>query len=82
LYEIKYAICKEKIKTDIALQCKTNPKIFYKYVNSKFKNKNKIGNLNFKNNVEIEETTNNENTKAEILNNFFTSQRVCYRGQY
>jgi len=34
--------------------------------------KNEIGNLSFKNSIGIEETTNNDNTKAEILNNFFT----------
>jgi len=31
-----------KEQIDIALQCKTNPKKFGHFVNSKFKNKNKI----------------------------------------
>jgi len=62
---------KDQNQTDIALQCKTNPKKFWNFVNSKFKNK--ICNLSFKNSIGIEETTNNEKTKAEILNNFFTS---------
>jgi len=62
-----------KDQTDIALQWKTNPKKFWNFVNSKFKNKNKISNVIFKNSIGIEETTNNENTKAKILNNVFTS---------
>jgi len=64
---------RKKDQTDITLQCKTNPKKFWNFVNSKFKNKNKIDNLSFKNSIGIKEITNNDNTKAEILNNFFTS---------
>ena len=55
----------------IAYQCKTNPKKFWNYVNSKFKNKNKIGNLSFINSLGKEEITNNDTTKTEILNSFF-----------
>ena len=65
----------KKEQTDIALQCETNQKKYWNFVDSKFKNENKIGNLSFKNGIGIEEITNNEITKAaaEILNNFFTS---------
>jgi len=63
----------QKKITNIALQCKTNPKKFWNFVNNKFKIKNKIGNLSIKNSLGSEETTNNDNTKAEILNICFTS---------
>jgi len=63
----------KKEQIDIAHQCKTNPKKIWNYVNSKFKNKNKIGNLSFKNSIGIDDLTNNDSTKADILNNFFTS---------
>ena len=44
--------------------------------NSKFKNKNRIGNLSFINSLEKEEITSNDTTKTEILNSFFSSAFV------
>ena len=58
---------------NIADQCKRNPKKFWNYVNSKFKNKNKVGNLNFRNSNDTEEVTSNDSQKAEILNAYFSS---------
>lgn len=58
---------------NIAHQCKTNPKKFWNYVNSKFKNKNKIGNLSFINNLGKEEVTDSDTIKTEVLNSFFSS---------
>ena len=52
-------------QNNIAYQCKTNPKKFWNYVNSKFKNKNKIGNLSFINSLGKEEITNDDTTKTE-----------------
>ena len=58
---------------NIANQCKRNPKKFWNFVDSKFKNKNKVGNLNFRNSNDTEEVTSNDSQKAEILNAYFSS---------
>ena len=63
----------KKDQVNIAQQCKSNPKKFWNYVNSKLKNMNKIGKLNFKNSMGMEETTTEDNMKSEIMNNFFKS---------
>mgnify|MGYP003555778410 CR=1 FL=1 len=60
-------------QTDIAHQCRSNPKKFWNYVNSKFKSKNKISDLSLTSSTGTKDTTNNDSTKAEVLNNFFTS---------
>ena len=63
----------KKEQNSISYQCKTNPKKFWNYIDNKFKNKNKIGNLSFINCLGKEEITNNDTTKTEILNSFFSS---------
>jgi len=63
----------KKEQSNIAYQCKTNPKKFWNYVNSKFKNKNNIGNLDFINSLGKEEITSNDTTKTEIFNSFFST---------
>ena len=54
---------------NIAKKAKTNPKIFYSFVNSKMKVKESIGDLVNKDGNKV--SSNDE--KAEILNNFFCS---------
>ena len=46
-------------------KCKDNPKLFYRYVNGKLKNKGKISNVKINNEV-VEEI-------AEVMNNCFQS---------
>ena len=56
-------------EVNIAKHVKTNPKMFYKYVNSKIKPQETVTNLLKKNN----EYTANDQEKADTLNEFFSS---------
>ena len=60
---------KKKYQSDIATKVKTNPKVFWRYINSKRKNKDDIAPLSTD---DINFETNDKN-KADMLNNFFTS---------
>ena len=53
----------------LALQVKSNPKAFYKYVSSKTKPKESVSNLCKGDGL----LTDNDSEKAELLNNFFSS---------
>ena len=66
-WECKKAKC-EKEK-GIAKECKNNPKLFYQYVNSKLKPKEKVSSL-LKDDGSLSE---GDQEKCEILNNFFGS---------
>ena len=58
---------------DIADQAKSNPKFFWKYVKSKTKVKDGIGNLDYMDEDGNKKTTVNDLEKAQVLNKFFAS---------
>ena len=62
----KHIVDKERL---LALQVKSNPKAFYKYVSSKTKPKESVSNLCKGDGL----LTDNDSEKAELLNNFFSS---------
>jgi len=72
IFVITHITFKKRTEQD-RISMKTNPKKCWNYVNSKFKNKNIIGNLTFINSLGKEEITSNDTIKTEILNSFFSS---------
>ena len=61
-------LCRE-FEKDIAKNIKSDPKAFWRYTNSKLKSRPKLGDLV----DEDGKLTSDDNKKAELLNNFFTS---------
>lgn len=61
-------LCKE-FEKDIAKHIKSDPKAFWKYCNSKLKTKPRLGDLE----THDGSLTRDDETKAELLNSFFTS---------
>ena len=57
-------------QTAVSQDCKDNPKRFWNYVNSKIKNKDKIGDLLVVKNDSVE-VASTDATKAEALSSFF-----------
>ena len=66
-WEVKKA--KKNKEQNIAQNIKNNPKLFFRYVNSKIKSKEGVSNLK-KNDGNL---TENDQEKTEVLNNFFQS---------
>ncbi|XP_077989646.1 uncharacterized protein LOC144443981 [Glandiceps talaboti] len=63
--------CRQAVRDferNIAHEVKLNPKVFYKYANSRMKTKESIGNINTAKGI-----VSSDNEKAEELNNFFCS---------
>ena len=58
-----------KFEQNIAMKIKSNSKEYWKYANSKLKNKSKVPDLKTSNN----EFTKSEQEKVDVLNHFFTS---------
>ena len=58
---------------EIAKNVKSNPKMFWKYANSKRKTNTGISELKFKTEVGEERKTTTDKEKAEVLANFFSS---------
>ena len=73
--QVKSAIRKEKakIEKEIAKHAKSNPKIFWKYANSKRKTNTGISELKFKSEEGEKRKTTTEKEKAEVLASFFSS---------
>ena len=80
----KYKSVRNKIRNEIrrlqreeqrtvATQCKQNPKVFWKYINSKRKSKIGIGDLNSADEHGNPVVVSNNMEKAEVLGNFFSS---------
>jgi hypothetical protein len=71
--KVRYLVRQDyKSKQDqIARDCKTNPKRFWKYVNNKFKQREVIGELSYVNNEGKTEKAQTATQKAEVLCNFF-----------
>ena len=69
--QVRWESRKSKISNEkrIAGECKTNPKLFYQYVNSKLKSKENVSSL-MKDDGSL---TQDDSEKAEILNDFFSS---------
>ena len=69
--QVNIEVKKAKVLKEINISkfTKTNPKVFYKYVNSQIKHIEKVANLLKENN----EYTENDQEKADTLNNFFSS---------
>jgi len=60
-------------QNEIANKCKSNPKHFWKYVKSKTKNKEPIGDLKSADSLGNQVLATSDNHKAETLCNFFSS---------
>ena len=58
---------------EIAKNVKSNPKMFWKYANSKRKTNTGISELKFKTEVGEERKTTTDKEKAEVLASFFSS---------
>jgi len=56
---------------EIAFTVKDNPKKFWNFVNSKRKNKERIGDLEYVTAMGVKDTANTDEVKADILNTFF-----------
>jgi len=80
----KYKSARNKIRNEtrklqkeeqrnVAGQCKQNPKVFWKYINSKRKIKTSIGDLNSTDADGNPITVSTDTEKAEVLGNFFSS---------
>ena len=72
--QVKSTVRKEKakIEKEIAKNIKSNPKLFWKYANSKRKTNTGISELKFKTEGE-ERKTKTDKEKAEVLANFCSS---------
>jgi hypothetical protein len=73
--QVKSAIRKAKanMEKEIAQNAKSNPKIFWKYANSKRKTNTGISELKFKSEEGEERKTTTDREKAEVLASFFSS---------
>ena len=61
------------MEKEIAKNVKSNPKMFWKYANSKRKTNTGISELKFKTEEGEERKTTTDKEKAEVLANFFSS---------
>ena len=61
-------LCRE-FERDLSRNIKTDPKAFWRYTNSKMKNRPKLGDLQ----QDDSSLTKDDSKKAQLLNNFFTS---------
>jgi len=59
-------------QTNVAMQCKTNPKKFWSYIKNKTKTSSSIGNINCEENGTCKLITDDE-IKAEVFNDYFSS---------
>ena len=64
---------KKKFEKDLSKKAKSNPKDFFRYINSKSKVKIGIGDLHTDPNNESSPVTSNDQEKAEILSDFYQS---------
>lgn len=64
------AACKQQ---DIAKSVKDNPKVFWKYVNSKTKTKKGIGDIHILDSTQTKITITNNQDKADVFSNYFAS---------
>ena len=62
-----------KEQNQIAKECKSNPKKFWNYINSKTKSHNGIGDLLYSNENGEEVIISNDQDKANVLCNYFSS---------
>jgi len=61
----------QKEQAKISAECKSNPKIFWKYVNRKTKNKDNVSDLKWQNDKGNERTAEIDSDKAHNLADFF-----------